>query len=44
MTIEADIVVLDEAQLVLALHLGEEIVEQRYTAAAVPFVCPDMPR
>jgi hypothetical protein len=44
MTIEADIVELDEAQLVLALHLGEEIVEQRYTAAAVPFVCPDMPR
>lgn len=44
MTIEADIVELDEAQLVLALHLGEEIVEKRYTVAAVPFVCPDMPR
>lgn len=44
MTIEADIVELNEAELVLALHLGEDIVEERYTAAPVPFVCPDMPR
>ena len=44
MTIEADIVELNEAELVLALHLGEGIVEERYTAAPVPFVCPDMPR
>lgn len=43
-TIVGDIVVLDEAELVLALHLGEEIVEKRYTAAPVPYVCPDMPR
>ncbi|MAN78311.1 MAG: hypothetical protein CML24_14275 [Rhizobiales bacterium] len=44
MTIEADIVELNEAELVLALHLGEDIVEESYTAAPVPFVCPDMPR
>lgn len=44
MTIEADIVELNEAELVLALHLGEEIVEKRYAAAPVPYVCPDMPR
>lgn len=44
MTIEADIVEINEAELVLALHLGEDIVEERYTAAPVPFVCPDMPR
>ncbi|WMT89931.1 hypothetical protein [Pelagibacterium sp. H642] len=43
-TIEADIIELNEAELVLALHLGDEIVEKRYAAAAVPFVCPDMPR
>lgn len=44
MTIEADIVELNEAELVLALHLGDEIVEKRYAAAPVPYVCPDMPR
>lgn len=44
MTIEADIVELNEAELVLALHLGEEIVENRYTAAPVPYLCPDMPQ
>jgi hypothetical protein len=45
MTIEADIVELNEAELILALHLvGDETVEKRYTASPVPFVCPDMPR
>jgi hypothetical protein len=45
MTIEADIVELNEAELILALHLvGDETVEKRYTAAPVPFLCPDMPR
>ena len=43
-TIEADIIELNEAELILALHLGDEIVEKRYTAAPVPYVCPDMPR
>ena len=43
-TIEADIVELNEAELILALHLGDEIVEKRFTAAPVPYVCPDMPR
>lgn len=44
MTIEADIVELNEAELILALHLGDETVEKRYTVAPVPYVCPDMPR
>lgn len=45
MTIEADIVELSEAELVLALHLvGGEVVEKRYTVSPVPFLCPDMPR
>ena len=45
MTIEADIVELNEAELVLALHLvGGEVVEERYTVSPVPFLCPDMPR
>ena len=45
MTIEADIVELNEAELILALHLvGDETVEKRYTASPVPFLCPDMPR
>lgn len=44
MTIEADIVELSEAELVLALHLGDEIVEKRFAPSPVPYVCPDMPR
>ncbi|WP_417582567.1 hypothetical protein [Pelagibacterium sp.] len=45
MTIEADIVELNEAELVLALHLvGDEVVEKRYTVSPVPYLCPDMPR
>ena len=45
MTIEADIVELNEAELILALHLvGDETVEKRYAASPVPFLCPDMPR
>ncbi|MEQ8446342.1 MAG: hypothetical protein RIB57_10700 [Pelagibacterium sp.] len=45
MTIEADIVELNEAELILALQLvGDETVEKRYTASPVPFLCPDMPR
>lgn len=44
-TIEADIVELDEAELVLALHLVDgETLERRFTAAPIPYVCPDMPR
>ncbi len=43
--IAADIVELNEAELILNLHLvGDETVEKRYTAAPVPFLCPDMPR
>ena len=44
-TIDADIVELNEAELVLNLHLvGGETKENRYTAAPVPYMCPDMPR
>lgn len=43
-TITADIVELNEAELVLALRLGDDIVEKRYAAAPVPYLCPDMPR
>lgn len=44
-TITAEIVELNEAELILALQLvGGEVVEQHFEAAPVPFVCPDMPR
>lgn len=43
-TIPATIVTLDEANLVLELDLGGDIVTQTYEVAPVPFVCPDMPR
>ena len=41
-TINADIDTLTETQLVLSLKLGAEVLEQRYTTAAVPYLCPDM--
>ncbi len=43
--IAADIVSVSATQLVLNLALmGGERLEERYTAADVPYVCPDMPR
>lgn len=42
--IAAEIVSVSAGDLVLNLALGGETVEERYTAATVPFVCPDMPR
>jgi hypothetical protein len=44
MTISADIAQLTETELVLNLHLGSEVQEQRFTVASVPYVCPDMIR
>ncbi len=44
MAIPAEIVELNEAELILSLHLGEETVEQHFEAAPVPYVCPDLPR
>lgn len=42
--ITADVISLTDKQLVLQLNLtsGPEI--QRFTAASVPYLCPDMPR
>ena len=42
--IVAEIEELNEAELVLALQLGSEVVIERFEPAPVPFVCPDMPR
>jgi len=44
MEIKADIVTLSADELVLSLKLIGGDVEERYTPAAVPYVCPDMPR
>jgi len=44
MTINADIASLTEDELVLSLKLGSDILEQRFTPAVVPTVCPDMPK
>ena len=42
--IAADIVSVSAGDLVLSVRLGNEAVEERYTAAAVPYVCPDVPK
>ena len=42
-TINADIASLSDSELVLALNLGSEVLELKYTPASVPFLCPDMP-
>jgi hypothetical protein len=42
--IDATIVALDAAGLTLRLELPQGALEQVYVAAAVPYVCPDMPR
>ena len=44
MDITAEIVSVSADSLVLSLQLGNDAVEERYSAAGVPFVCPDMPR
>lgn len=42
MTISADIAELTQTELVLNLKLGSAVEEQRFIAATVPYVCPDM--
>ncbi|KRA45505.1 hypothetical protein [Devosia sp. Root635] len=42
MTINADIASISDSELVLNLKLGEEVQEQRFVTATVPYVCPDM--
>jgi hypothetical protein len=44
MDINADIVSLTDAELVLSLKLGSTIQEEKYVAATVPYLCPDMPK
>jgi hypothetical protein len=44
MDIAADIVSLTDAELVLSLKLGNDAVEEKYVAATVPYLCPDMPK
>lgn len=44
MDINADIVSLTDAELVLSLKLGSDAVEEKYVTATVPFLCPDMPK
>lgn len=44
MDIAADIVSVSSDSLVLSLKLGSDAVEERYAAADVPYVCPDMPK
>jgi len=44
MEIAADIVSLTDAELVLNLKLGSSVQEEKYAAATVPFLCPDMPK
>lgn len=42
--IAAKIVSVSARDLVLSVKLGGEAVEERYMAAAVPYVCPDVPK
>ena len=44
MDIRADIVTLSADELVLSLRLTGGDVEERYTPATVPYVCPDIPK
>jgi hypothetical protein len=44
MDINADIVSLSDAELVLSLKLGANAQEEKYVAATVPYLCPDMPK
>ena len=44
MDIKADIVTLTADELVLSLKLRGGDVEERYTPAPVPYLCPDMPK
>ena len=44
-SITADVVTVNEQELVLRLHLvGGAVEEQRFVPASVPYLCPDLPR
>ncbi len=42
--ITAEIVSVSADSLLLRVNLGNEVVEEGYTAASAPFVCPDLPK
>ncbi len=42
--ITADIISLADTELVLSLNLRTETVEEKYIAAPVPYLCPDIPK
>lgn len=44
MDITAEILAVTGSNLTLALKLGADTVEEHYTTATVPYVCPDMPK
>ena len=44
MDIKAEILTVSATDLVLRVDLVGGAVEERYTAATVPYVCPDIPR
>lgn len=44
MDINAEVLSVSSGELVLNLLLGSDRVEERYAAANVPYVCPDMPK
>lgn len=44
MDINAEVLSVSSGELVLNLLLGSDRVEERYAAATVPYVCPDMPK
>jgi len=44
MDIDADIVSLSDAELVLNLQLAGGAEEEKYVAATVPYLCPDIPK
>lgn len=44
MVINADIASVTDSELVLKLHLGSDVQEQRFVPATVPYVCPDIPK
>ena len=44
MDINADIVSRSDAELVLSLKRGASAQEEKYVAATVPYLCPDMPK
>lgn len=44
MDIAASIVSVSSTSLHLQLQLGKDLVDEHFTSAAVPYLCPDMPK